>query len=947
MSLSSNRVGERFIREVVETAKDGLLSINETGEVVFANARAQDVVGFEPDELVGMGVSRLFPAKDSPYQWLVGRASRSEDAPTNHTESAALRHADGSEVHVGVSVQRIEYDDQEFITLRFQKTNGHATREGVDTARDRLSAAFENSPNPVLVIDPLNDELRGCNSQACEFLDYRRDELRSVTPSDVHDDDSEGYEAFVTAVLDNGVSSAQPVAWETRTGDVVEATTSGYLIEVEKRPQVLAIIEKGVSEASQGAAEVEGRQRSLLFERSCEPVVEYEIREERLVITDINAAFTEVFGYTREEAVGNSPRELLVPASEADEFEQLVEKNRQGGFVSREVTRQTKDGERDFLLRTRTFSLGGKQEGYAFLTDISEFKQHQRTLRELQEFTRDLTEAEDVEAIAERALEGATDMFGVDIACVRLVDPETNGFERVATTEAAESLVETQPAFDLDATRAGQAYRQSELVTNEWPETSPEFPIEQAYHLPIRGHGTLSLLTAEGDTHALDAQHGQMLADSIGAALERAKREDTYRKKQEELEQQKRELETLDRVNALVRELVYEMMQAPDRKAIEDTVCEQLVQSDLYDCAWVGGAEIGNKNITPRTHAGLNPAYFEALQKMPASQMASGTVAEAIETGEIEVIRQYQSDETGYLENGAAEAAPEGAEAVAAIPLKRRDHTYGVLVLSTSHERVFNQRAVENLEMLGETVGFAIHAVRSRELLQTDNVIQLEFEVTNPDCLAVHVSERCDCHCRIKTTERLEARQIITYLRFEGAPPEEVKTAVSEMDVVEESRVVRAKKSEGLVEVIKKESATSVLRDAGAQTKHATATEGHGRIVAEVSPDANLREIAQSFEEGCPGYDLIAKREVDKTVQTTDEFQETIENELTDKQQTAINAAFASGYYDWPRETTAEELADSLGITSSTLHQHLRKAEQKILDQVITEAESRPRPSAD
>ncbi|MFC7009366.1 helix-turn-helix domain-containing protein [Halalkalicoccus salilacus] len=38
------------------------------------------------------------------------------------------------------------------------------------------------------------------------------------------------------------------------------------------------------------------------------------------------------------------------------------------------------------------------------------------------------------------------------------------------------------------------------------------------------------------------------------------------------------------------------------------------------------------------------------------------------------------------------------------------------------------------------------------------------------------------------------------------------------------------------------------------------------------------------------------------------------------------------GYYVWPRETTPQELADDLGITTSTLHEHLHKAEQKLLD---------------
>jgi predicted DNA binding protein len=52
---------------------------------------------------------------------------------------------------------------------------------------------------------------------------------------------------------------------------------------------------------------------------------------------------------------------------------------------------------------------------------------------------------------------------------------------------------------------------------------------------------------------------------------------------------------------------------------------------------------------------------------------------------------------------------------------------------------------------------------------------------------------------------------------------------------------------------------------------------------------------------------------------------------MTDRQQEALEAAFRAGYYDWPRESTAEEVADSLDIASPTLHGHLRKAENQML----------------
>lgn len=53
---------------------------------------------------------------------------------------------------------------------------------------------------------------------------------------------------------------------------------------------------------------------------------------------------------------------------------------------------------------------------------------------------------------------------------------------------------------------------------------------------------------------------------------------------------------------------------------------------------------------------------------------------------------------------------------------------------------------------------------------------------------------------------------------------------------------------------------------------------------------------------------------------------------LTHRQREVFRLARERGYYAWPSETSAGELADELGVTTSTLHEHLYKAEEKLLD---------------
>jgi predicted DNA binding protein len=49
---------------------------------------------------------------------------------------------------------------------------------------------------------------------------------------------------------------------------------------------------------------------------------------------------------------------------------------------------------------------------------------------------------------------------------------------------------------------------------------------------------------------------------------------------------------------------------------------------------------------------------------------------------------------------------------------------------------------------------------------------------------------------------------------------------------------------------------------------------------------------------------------------------------LTDKQLDALRVAYHGGYFERPREQSATDIADSLGVTHSTFLRHLRAAQQ-------------------
>lgn len=57
---------------------------------------------------------------------------------------------------------------------------------------------------------------------------------------------------------------------------------------------------------------------------------------------------------------------------------------------------------------------------------------------------------------------------------------------------------------------------------------------------------------------------------------------------------------------------------------------------------------------------------------------------------------------------------------------------------------------------------------------------------------------------------------------------------------------------------------------------------------------------------------------------------------LTDRQCEVIETAFEMGYYEIPRRTTHADIAAALDLSGSTIDEHLRKAERRLMEQLLS-----------
>jgi predicted DNA binding protein len=415
-----------------------------------------------------------------------------------------------------------------------------------------------------------------------------------------------------------------------------------------------------------------------------------------------------------------------------------------------------------------------------------------------------------------------------------------------------------------------------------------------------------------------------------------------------ELEDREAELARLDRINGIIQRIIRDLVGATTREEVERTVCERLAATDLYEFTWIGEREMASDRVARRTAAGEYDGILDLLvEGGPDGDGTEGPAHAAMRTGETQVVRHLVDDES-VPEPVRREAFARGLQSSITVPLRYGSTTYGVLGVYATRPDAFSNREREGLETLGVATGFVINATRQRNLLLSDTVIELSFRVTDSDAFFVAASADLDCELVVEGTVPFDDESLLYYVRVEDAAPGELLDLAGDRLGVDDGRVIHDATDDagGLVELtMSGSSPTLVMVERAATIRTAEFDRGTGRIVAEVAPTGDVREVVEAVGEAFPNSDLLSKRERERAVETAQEFRSTLHDRLTDRQRNALQTAYYGGYFESPRDTTAEELAETLGISSPTLHYHLRAGQWKLLDAFFDESTEYERPT--
>jgi predicted DNA binding protein len=107
------------------------------------------------------------------------------------------------------------------------------------------------------------------------------------------------------------------------------------------------------------------------------------------------------------------------------------------------------------------------------------------------------------------------------------------------------------------------------------------------------------------------------------------------------------------------------------------------------------------------------------------------------------------------------------------------------------------------------------------------------------------------------------------------------------------------------------------------------------RLTVHLPQEVEVREVVEALQTEYESGEAVARRQVAEHDDQSQRLAAVWQDELTDRQRTVVETAYFAGFFEWPRATSGEEVAEALDISGPTFSQHLRAAENKIFARLV------------
>ncbi|WP_202614490.1 PAS domain S-box protein [Halostella litorea] len=923
-----------------------IFMLDPEGRIRSWNAGAEQIKGYDADEIIGEHFSVFYTEPDRS----AGVPERNLEAATRDgsVEDEGWRvRADGSRFWANVTITAIRDDDGElegFAKVTRDMTERRRQERQVRRQRDELERELDD------VFDRIDDAFVGLDTEyRVTYVSDRAAELLDRSPGELA-----GHEVFDALPTVAGTRFEQEAvrameSQEQRSFEAYYGPRDAWF-ETTVYPS-----DTGLSVYFRDVTDRKKRERELeRYETIVETVDDgiYAVDDDAEFVM-VNDAFCEMTGWEREQLLGRHATAVYdddIAPEAADRAAEVVSGNRDVAVI--EFDLHNRDGDTvPVEARFRPFPTDGSYGRCGVVRDVSDRIERERELRQRvrqQEVVAELgqraLEESDVDALMAAASEAVAETL--DAAYCKVLDLDADadalllrqgvGWDEALVGEATTSAVDddSQAAYTLSSAEPVVVTDLEAESRFGGPDLLTDHGVRSGVSVVVGPRDDPWGILGVHDTEARgfsdhDVTFVQSVANVLATAIGRHRDEQV-------LHRQREQLAALNGLNEVVREITDAAIEQSTREAIEETVCDRLVETDSYLFAWVGETNVAKQSVVPRVEVGVDGYVDEVdISLDPDDDRSVGPTARALRTGEVQTTSDVQTDP--QYEPWRETAEKYGFRSSAAIPIVYEDTVYGVLNVYAERPDAFAEPERTVIGQLGEVVGHAIAATDRKRALMGDELLELEFRI--PDVFeAVGATQEGDGRIRLDSAVPVGDGEFLVY---GSVTPDAVEDLNAMLEAAPHWADVTVDDAEADDETVGFEArlanppVLATLASMGGSIDEAVIDDGDYHMRLHLAPSADARQVIDAVQEVYPDAEMVKRRQRTREDDPT-ESREAGLDELTERQRTALEAAYHSGFFEWPRDSSGEDVAESLGVSPATFHQHLRKAEKEVLGAALS-----------
>jgi len=405
-----------------------------------------------------------------------------------------------------------------------------------------------------------------------------------------------------------------------------------------------------------------------------------------------------------------------------------------------------------------------------------------------------------------------------------------------------------------------------------------------------------------------------------------------HRETERTVERLEQRLDRVQRIDGLVVAVLQRLLDASDRTEVGQTVCENLGGSDPYAFSMVADRDFPNDRLQVVADAG---DADDLLDRIEAGLERTDSLPErqAVETGESQLVEAIAGDER--IPRDVRQAAfGNGLQSCLAVPLSYQGTVYGVASVYSRREDGFSQQERAGLETLGSVAGFAIRAIRQEDLLVADTVTEVTIDVRDERLPFVRAAGEAEQALSFDGAVPRGDESVVCYVAA-GDAADGVGESLTEHDAVADVTWIRSEQDPLLQVTLDGDTPVTALTRWGATVASGEYTPQSGQLVVEAPPEGDIRRMLEAVDDTASQLSLVAKEDRTYSPDPVEAFRDSLGERLTERQRTVLRTAYLSDYFESPRGSTSEEVAETLDITGPTVLYHLRRAQQKLIEAFI------------